>query len=466
MVRPNFIVINTDDQRWNTLRFMPTVMAELVERGVTFENSFVTTSLCCPSRASLLTGQYAHHHGVVTLGGADRIDDSQTLAVWLHDAGYRTGIFGKYMNDTAKLPPEEIPPGWDRWVSFYDDRGSYAREFFYYDYTLNRDGSLERRGRETEDYSTDLLARDAVEFIREADDRPFFLLFTPFAPHAPSVAAARHEGFFSDYVFERRPNYQEQDVSDKHPALHTAQRRALSRGETGKREMDELMDRLRRKALATLLSVDEALAALLRALDEKGEAENTVVVFTSDNGEMWGEHFAVGKTLAYEESIRVPLIIRAPRLVPEKRVDSNLVLNIDIAPTLLALAGVPIPEMVDGASLAPVLLDPSAPPVRDAFLIEFWNLLRKPVGMPSYSAVRTHDWKYIEVEEKGEVPAFEELYDLRSDPYELDNRLFSTPEDPTIQSQRKQLAKQLDALRGPPIGKRRKSNRSIDPQSR
>src|SRR6266851_1146899 len=189
---PNILVVLTDDQRWDTLGYMDTVVRQLVERGVTFENSFATTPVCCPSRSSLYSGEYAHHHG--NLGndipyGAVAFPDASTLAVWLSRAGYRTALFGKYMNGNFRLAPT-VPPGWDAWQTFVQDGDQPGSDAVYYDYTLNEDGTLIPYGHADADYSTDLLKRRTLRFITANAALPFFVVYAPFAPHEPAIPAA------------------------------------------------------------------------------------------------------------------------------------------------------------------------------------------------------------------------------------------------------------------------------------
>ena len=187
--RPNFVVIVTDDQRWDTLGSMPAVRRLLMTGGVTFRNAFVTTPSCCPSRVSLLTGQYSHRSGVLdgsvdnAPGGAPAFDDDSSLATWLDDAAYRTGLIGKYLNDYAQLPVGYVPPGWDEWFAIAQG----PPQVRYYDFALNENGEIVRYGDEPPDYSTSVLRRKALRFVE--GEGPFFLYFAPIAPHLPSTPA-------------------------------------------------------------------------------------------------------------------------------------------------------------------------------------------------------------------------------------------------------------------------------------
>lgn len=399
--RPDIVLIVTDDQRWDTVRFMPAVRSHLLEAGTTFANAFVVNPLCCPSRASILTGDYSHTTGVYTLGGPDggrTFDPSSTIATWLHDAGYRTGLAGKYLN---YFRGPEVPQGWDRWWS-------YSGPFSYYDYLVDVNGTIVHRGASAQDYATDVFASYAVRFIRSVPpDKPLFLHFSPYAPHAPATPADRHAEAFPHLAAYRPPSYDEADVTDK-PAWVRALPRLSS--------VDAAyLDGLRRRQLQAALAVDEAVARIVDALRDTGRLENTILVFTSDNGFLWGEHRWDNKIVAYDESIRVPLVIRYDALEdPPTRVET-VVANIDIAPTIATFTEVEAPIM-DGASLEP-LLRGTETRARRAVLVEHLETVRadgrKP-SVPSYCALRTARWLYVQYATREE-----ELYSARDDPYQL-----------------------------------------------
>lgn len=440
--RPNIVYIVSDDQRFDTLQYMPHTLERLATRGVTFTNAFVTSPLCAPSRASMLTGQYARHHGVRTLalpdGGALKFvgADQSTLATWLHAAGYRTGMYGKYLTDYSKqCPPYAaacyIPPGWDEWHVFLVQH--------YYNYALAENDQVNIYGATPADYSTDVLGAKAVDFITSSQGQPFFLHVGFHAPHqeggAAPIPAPRHDGLFASEPLWRPASYDEDDISDK-PAWLGIQPRAgdilsgfLTFGSWG--------DFIRQRQLESLLGVDEAIDAMVNALEATGQADNTIFVFTSDNGHFWGEHrLFFGKNFPYEESIRIPLVIRYPRLIAAAREDDRQVLNIDLPPTLASLAGVPIPASVDGESLAP-LLENAATPWRSDFVIELWSN-NESDGLPTYAGVRNDTRKYVGYPSAPDA----ELYDLVSDPYELENRAH----DPAYQDVVATLQARLDAL--------------------
>jgi arylsulfatase A-like enzyme len=400
--RPNIVLILTDDQRWDSLWAMPAVQGNLVDRGVTFTNGFVVNSLCCPSRASILTGEYSHSTGVYRNGppphgGFSAFHDSSTLATWLQGAGYRTALVGKYLNGYKRFTDGSyVPPGWDRWVALNFDGGG-----IYYNYELSIDGRLRSFGDQPADYSTDVLADYAVSFIRHTTSGPFFLYLAPSAPHGPAIPAPRDAGTFSGLAPWRPPNYNETDVSDK-PAWVQA-RPSLTAGRKGH------IDAFRQRQYESLQAVDDAVAAIVRELRRSGRLRDTMIVFTSDNGLLWGEHRLTGKQAPYEESIRVPVVIRYDPLIAASRRDRHHALNIDFAPTFAKLAGVSAPG-AEGRSLLP-LLSGHATTWRKSFLVE--HLGSK---MPTFCQVRAHRYAYVQYR-TGE----EELYDLNIDPYELDN---------------------------------------------
>jgi N-acetylglucosamine-6-sulfatase len=422
VARPDIVVILTDDQRFDTLWAMPILQEQLVARGVTFSNAFVSNPLCCPSRASILTGQYSHTNGVYTNdppeGGFPVFDDSSTLPVWLHDAGYRTALLGKYLNAYADSDSPYVPPGWDRWFTFTGNgQGTY------YGFRVSNDGVL--TWYDKTQYSTDVLAGQADSFIRSTTPgQSLFVYLSVKAPHGPPAPAVRHIGAFDDLPPYRPPNYNEQDVTDK--PLYIQEENAWSL------QQQAAEDAYKKKEYETLLAVDEAVGTVVTALTDTGRLSNTLIVFMSDNGRLGGEHRFNGKTVPYEESIRVPLVIRFDRLAGTPRIESRMVLNIDLAPTLAAVAGVPAPD-VDGTSLIPILRPGSANWRKD-FLLEHRYIPPEP-NIPTYCGVRSRRYAYIAYD-TGE----EELYDILIDPYQLENRATDPGFQGTLNSMRARLS--------------------------
>ena len=401
--RPNVVLVLTDDQRWDTLNVMPTVQSRLAARGVTFENAFVVNPICCPSRASTLTGRYSHSTGVYNNGGpyggwpAFRTREGSTIATWLRAGGYRTGFFGKYLNNYGG---PFVPPGWARWVAF-----SPPNVENYYSYRLNVDGTLVDYGTDPADYSTDVLAGEASSFIRSAGAQPLFVLFAPFAPHGPPTPAPRHEGVFSSIPPWRPPGYNEPDVADKPSWVRSLASLAPEEEAAG--------DDFRQGQLESLLAVDDAVGELLDALVDTGRLDETLVVFTSDNGYLWGEHRWQTKVVPYDESIRVPLVVRYDGVTPAAARSSRVVANIDLAPTFAAVGGVGAPG-AEGRSFLSLLANPSAP-WRPDVLVENRQSASAP-QVPSYCVVRNATHTYVQY-----ATGEEEIYDAAADPGQLQN---------------------------------------------
>lgn len=398
--RPNIILIVTDDQRYDSLDAMPYLQA-LASQGTTFTHAYVTTPLCCPSRSSILTGQYAHNHGVLTNqppnGGFENFSDTSTLPVWLHKAGYQTALFGKYLNGYSDDDASYAPPGWDHFTAFVNAPG-------YYNFTLTRHHNGVHEGtqkytRAEDTYSTDLLAEEIAQFIDNTtheSDRPFFIMYTPYAPHGPTTPPDRYAEVTSTH--ENLPSYDEIDVEDK--ASGTTQRQPLTN------EQKASIELTKNKTWGTLRAVDDGLQTILDALEDADVAENTVIIYTTDNGFHWGEHrIPFGKSTPYEEAIHVPLIVYDGRN-SQARVDSRLVLNIDIAPTIAELAQARH-SGTDGHSW----LDQAF--TRDAFLVESWGK-----SAATFTQIHTRTLTLIKF-----ATGEEELYDLSQDPFQMENVL-------------------------------------------
>ena len=407
--RPNIIFILTDDldAQPRSISHMPNLQRYLVEKGTTFDNSFVTDALCCPSRATILRGQYSHNHDILTnsapLGGEQRFSklglEDSTVATWLHSEGYRTVLFGKYLNH-FELP---VPPGWDLWYSRgMIPPGAYETEFYSY---------------------------EVSNLIKNAKDesQPYFMWLGMSAPHANVDPPPRYDDTFPGSTAPRPPSFNEEDVSDKPKWLQ--QKPPLTD------EAINGIDEQYRTRLRTMLAVDDLIGNLVEALRESGELDSTYVFFTSDNGYVMGEHRRFqGKWSAYEEAMRVPLIVRGPG-VPEGKTLHEMVLNNDLAPTFAMLGGASVPSSVDGHSLVP-LLRAAKPPSewRSAFLEEG---LGSKTDRPAFKAIRTTDRLWVEYAD-GE----RELYDLQDDPYELENRADAAPT-----TLKQDLSGRLDELR-------------------
>lgn len=436
--QPNVLVILTDDQTEESIRVMEKTLRLLGEEGTTFRNSFVSYPLCCPSRATLLTGQYAHNHQVLGNrppdGGYGRLNHKNTLPVWLRAAGYQTAHVGKYLNGYRG---PEVPPGWSKWFGLAD-----PTTYMMYGYAVIADGKKVRYGQSPADYQTDVLAARAEAILRGfARDRalqgkPFFLSVAPVPPHTersdeagkgtPPRPAPRHEGRFADEPLPDKDSFDEVDVADKPrhiqrlPRLGPAKQAAALRAYQAR--------------LESLLAIDDMVERLVDALQETGELDRTVIVFTSDNGFFLGEHrLPDGKVLPYEESIRVPLIIRGGSF-PRGSTALQPAANIDLAPTVVALTGAKARRKMDGIPLLPLALDPELGQDR-VLLLEGRN---RNSGRPPYDAIRTPRWLWVEYQNGSR-----ELYDLEDDPLQLRSR----HGDPDLAAVRAELAGRLAKLR-------------------
>ncbi|MDQ7850125.1 MAG: sulfatase [Armatimonadota bacterium] len=422
--RPNIVFILTDDEDVRIHAFMPKTKALLQDRGTTFVNFFVTYALCCPSRASILRGQYPHNTRIEAneppLGGFAKFvalgQEHFTLATWLHDAGYHTVFAGKYLNGYGdrSTDPAHVPPGWTEWYA-----GIGGRPYQNFNYQMNENGTIVSYGVRPEDYLTDVIARKGIAGIRRAVEagRPFLLYLAPYTPHAPATPAPRHSALFQDAGLPHPPAFNEEDLSDK-PAPR-------SRPMLTERQISE-MESFYRKRLQSLQAIDDLVEAVVRTLQEVGQLENTYIVYTSDNGFHMGEHRLLpGKATAYEEDIRVPFILRGPG-VPAGARREQMVLNTDIAPTFAEMAGLRVPPFVDGRSFLPLLRADRAVPWRQNFIVELRTARGLVVGEPGdgpapqprsgYNALRTAEWTYIQW-----ATGERELYNLRDDPFQLQN---------------------------------------------
>ncbi len=432
--RPNFVFILIDDLRHDALGITghPFVKTPNIDRigkeGTVFRNAFVTTPLCSPSRASFLTGQYVRTHGI--RGNGDNSAKSHELMTFprlIQKAGYETAYVGKWHMGTDDSPR----PGFDRWVSF---KGQGA----HVDPLLNLDGRQEKAA----GYMTDILTDHAVEFLTKPRSKPFLLYLSHKAVHGPFVPAERHRGLFADQAIKRNPNAQD-DNTDKpvllrpvqNPPAQPARRNQPGRRRQGGGRGDELV----RNQLRMLTAVDEGIGRLFKALEETRQLDNTVIVFTSDNGYFWGEHGLGDKRWAYEESVRIPLLIRYPRDFKAESRPEQMVLNIDIAPTLLELAAAPIPAEMEGISVLEVLK--GRRPARNQVALEYFMEPRYQ-RIPTWQTVRTDRWKYIRYTE---LPGMDELYDLKTDPYEMENAVNRPDAQETLKRLKAEMEKEFSS---------------------
>ena len=427
--RPNIVVIMTDDQTLESLRVMSKTRTLLGDEGTTFRNFYCSFPLCAPSRATFLTGQYAHNHGVLgnqaPEGGYTALNHNNTLAVWLQDAGYFTSHIGKYLNGYPRTT--NVPPGWSHWQGI---AGAFNR---MYNYVINDNGTLITYGESEGDYQTDVIADRAVDTITEAlSSQPFFLSIAPVAVHHQGIEgvepprnpepAPRHMDAFLNEPLPKPPSFNESNVSDKPaiirklPLLTTTDIRDITRRY--------------RAELASLLAVDDLVERIVSKLSVEGVLDNTVLMFTSDNGLFHGEHrIPNGKSKVYEEDVHMPLLIRGEGFPPGVT-RNQFVANIDLAPTIVDLADASPRRIMDGRSLLPLAQDATLAPSR--------NLL---LETNEFKAIRNPSFLYAE-HSNGE----RELYDMRKgtanyDPYQLRSRHASSAYNQSKTELRTKLSK-------------------------
>jgi N-acetylglucosamine-6-sulfatase len=411
--RPNIVLVMSDDQTAEQQRFLSRTNVYLGMEGTTFDNMVVSYSECCPSRATLLSGQYAHNHGVLSsslnTGGVTKFRDGDTLATRLQAAGYHTSLAGKYLNGYGvDVPTTYVPPGWSDWFGLTDPNG-----YNYFDYTVSDNGRPVSYGSDPGDYSTDVVFGRAERTISTVGGtgRPFFVMVTPTAPHnmaqnVSSRPAPRHEGLFPTEKAPRTPAVNLTDVSSLPPWIRDAPPITNLAG----------IDNVYRQAARSLQAVDEGVERLHSALKAKGELDNTVFLFTSDNGYHYGDHrVTLGKSDQYEETLRVPLIVRGPGFPAGRRVNQP-VANVDLAPTLVGVAGIGLGREPDGFDLRPFITDRTRG-VNRPVLIENGPLW----GRRTWVGVRDPRWTYVE-----SSTGDRELYDRLNDPYETRN-LYGNP---------------------------------------
>jgi arylsulfatase A-like enzyme len=438
-IQPNIVLILTDDMRYEQTARMPWLATKMIDKGETFQRGYVVNPLCCPSRTSVLTGKYSHSTDVYTNlpphGGFETFtttgQDASTIATWLSEAGYRTGLVGKYLNGYVQDEATYVPPGWDVWNALAGNTPGEGTGL-YYNYSMSIDGVLKNYGDAVADYSTTVLANDARRFIRTTpSDQPLFLYFAPSAPHLPALPASIDNTACSDLAPNRPPSYDEADVSDKPPYIR--------RIDPWTSQLIFQQDSFYLRQCRTLISADRAVNTILSALGATGRLRNTFIVFMSDNGNLNGEHRWFKKTVPYEEAIHVPFVVRYDPLTrrqPSSDPD-HFVLNIDLAPTFATLAGVEAPG-AEGASIVP-LLDGTSASWRSDVLIEHANP-GTTGAVPPYCALRNDDYEYVRYG-SGE----EELYDMHADPYQLDNLAL----DPALDGTRTEMRERVTKLCSP-----------------
>jgi N-acetylglucosamine-6-sulfatase len=435
--RRNIILILSDDHRYDFMGFMPQAPAwletpaldRMAAGGVHLRNAFVTTSLCSPSRASILSGQYAHRHGVV-----DNTSPIPTGTVFfpehLRHAGYVTAYVGKWHMGEHDDAPQ---PGFDRWVSF---RGQGV----YTDPELNIDGVRQK----LPGYTTDILTGQALDWIREhrraAAPRPFFLVLSHKAVHAEFVPAPRHQGRYAAVTIPYPVSMANTDANYRNKPRWVREQRNSWQGVDYMYHGRMSFDGFYRRSAETLLAMDESVGRLLDYLDQSGLAASTLVLYMGDNGFLLGEHGLIDKRHAYEESMRIPMLAYAPGLIAPGSAADALVRNIDVAPTILELAGVERRPEMDGRSFLPALRgQPLA--AGGEFLYEYYWEYAFP-HTPTTFALRGDRYKFIFYHGLWDV---QELYDLSTDPHELSNLAMAPEHQQRVREMRGRLFDRLEA---------------------
>ncbi len=439
--RPNMIVVLIDDMRWDEYgaaghNYLQTPNIDrLAKEGVSFTNAFATTPLCSPSRACFLTGQYAHHNGIVDNTARDKQShELMTFPQVLDQGGYETAFMGKWHMGNDDSPRK----GFDHWVSL---KGQGEAN----DPNLNIDGNRQQ----VKGYVTDVLTDYAMKFIKRERKSPFLLYLSHKALHPNMfqandgsiqtigeggfVAADRHKGMYKDKIFTRRPNAFV--VPTDKPALM----RQIDTLPPLSRETATAESTIRERA-EMLMAIDESLGKMMAALDSLGQLDNTVIVFTSDHGYWYGEHcLNEERRLAYEEAIRIPFLVRYPRSITGGMKRDALVQSIDMAPTLLRYAGVEPGPYIDGRPLQPIIADAGAPWRNEVFIEYFSDTVFPRVYKMGYQAVRTDRYKYIHYLD---LEGMDEFYDLQDDPYEMVNKA----SDPSSAAALNDMKKRLETL--------------------
>lgn len=423
--KPNIILIVTDDQDYASLAKMPKVKSLLVDQGVQFTNYIDNLSLCCPARTTILTGMYAHNHGVMKQSPpppslATGFRENKALPVWLKNAGYTNAFYGKYFNfygGADGYPASHVPPGWDEWNGV--PRSGDHLIHSYYNYAINENGTIRNYGSNATDYMTDVLTNKVLNFLetQRSTTAPFYIQLAYLAPHddltntptTDPIPAPRYATAFASEPLPRSPNFNEADMSDK-PTFITSNQPLLTAA-----QIAEITVKYR-KRLAALMAVDDGVESVIQKLQAIGKLGNTYILYISDNGWYAGEHrIAAGKESFFEESIRLPFVVRGPNVV--HTTNTKLVSDVDIAPTIVDLADASETITFDGRSLVPIL-EGGNPAWRTAIRVD-GTLDYDPVipGTPAFDAIRTTRYTYAEHDNHQK-----ELYDLLLDPYELLNK--------------------------------------------
>jgi N-acetylglucosamine-6-sulfatase len=457
--RPNIVYIITDDQdiKLDSLNYQKKLQKMMTNEGLFFDNAFVTTPICCPSRASILTGRYPHNTGTfenqAPLGCSSQSwrdrNENRTIGAVLSANGYKTGFFGKYLNQYglkhSGVGPEHVPPGWDKWYALVGNSK-------YYNYDVSNDGKTEHHGSSyAEDYFTDRIKNESVDFIMSMKGKqsPFFMYISTPAPHRPATPAPQYQSTFAGIPAPRTASYNKPG-SDKHWII--SQGTPVMNSDTM-----GIVDQLYQDRLGTILSVQDLVEEVISALNDIDELKNTYIFYNSDHGYHLGQFKQQGeKRQPYEEDIRVPLIVRGPNVAPDTRT-SSIALSIDLYPTFLDLAGVTLPDGVDGRSLKNIMTGQKESSWREDFVVEYYGEGRTngcmgqaggPHAQPfwhdchnnTFLALRTISdkenttlalfYKTDDVPVSVDQHYFQEFYDIDKDNWQLKNTATSlSPDD-------------------------------------
>ncbi len=434
----NVIFVLVDDHRYDAMGFLKgqpwletPVLDSLAREGAHYKNAFVTTALCSPSRATVLTGVYAHRHKIVD-NNTPIPAGTAFFPQYLQKAGYATGFFGKWhMGNTDDNPQ----PGFDRWVSFMG-QGTYHPS----KNGLNVDGKkVPQKG-----YITDELTDYALDWLKTVRrDQPYFMYLSHKAVHAEFYPAERHKGRYAKETFVPPETMAEEgDMARGRPRWVRDQRNSWH-GVDFPYHSDLNIGEYYKQYAETLLAVDDSVGRVLNALRQRGELDSTLVIYMGDNGFMFGEHGLIDKRASYEESIRVPMLARCPELFSGGRVVDRMVANLDIMPTVLDAAGLEPPAGLDGQSFLP-LTQGKPGSWRDALLYEYYWERNYP-QTPTQHALRTDQYKYIRYHGIWDI---DELYDMKADPKETNNLIFSQAHAPVVKSMNQQLFDLLEQKGG------------------
>ncbi len=401
---PNVVIIVADDQRADAIGDMTQLQSLIGDRGVTYSSAAVPTSLCCPSRSTIMRGQYAHSTGVWgnsgTHGGWDAFKanggEKSNLAVWLHGSGYVTGLIGKYLNGYDGAPANYEPRGYDEWFAM--------REAAYYDYDVVDNGTTRHYGHDAADYSTDVVAGEASEFIRSVPtDQPLFAYVAPYATHPPFTPAPRDIGACAD----ERPI----SVNPAWPSYNTLPKHApswLARIKPWTDKRIRRNDTEHRKACETRLALDDLVGTTVDALADTGRLDNTLIIYIGDNGFLWSEHRLYGKSMPYDAATRVPLLMRMDGVIGANITDNRLALNVDIASTIASVTGQTFPGL-EGKDLL-------GSSFREGFVLEAIAKTDAANARPAYCGWRTN-WAFYVKYANGDA----ELYDYTTNLLEMNN---------------------------------------------